>query len=52
MLNFSFPAGCNECHDVEFYFGIKVMKEIRIISFDLTKVCEFYIGVNEVHKVG
>ena len=63
MLKFDFKVGESEIHKVDFYFnqfwgnlfikldGTKILKTIRIISFSLTKVYEFDVGVAEKHEV-
>lgn len=63
MINFSYSIGNSEVHKVEFYFnqfwgnvfikidGGNIIRDIRIISFSLTKVYEFNVGSNEVHSV-
>lgn len=63
MLKFNFKVGKTEIHEIEFYFnqfwgneyikvdGINIIKTIRLLSFSLTKVYEFDVGIEEKHHI-
>lgn len=63
MLKFDFKVGESEIHQVDFYFnqfwgnlfikldGVNILKSVRLLSFSLTNVYEFDVGVEEEHVV-